>query len=122
MHIQQTTNSASESLLIKTFESGAAPSHEIFQADKEELWWQSEKELWFGLGKTPKLPALLKMFRSVFHKRKDRWPIDITLDGRGKSPDWIEMAVNGILLGGYDIQLYKSSPKPLSDFLEKTEG
>lgn len=116
MHIQQATEPTTGSLLIKTFESEAAPSHEIFKADKEELWWQSEKELWLGLGKTPKLPALLKIFRSIFHKRKDRWPIDITLDARGRTPDWIEMAVNGILLGGYDIQLYKSSPKPLSDF------
>ncbi|SDE23210.1 leucyl aminopeptidase [Dyadobacter soli] len=106
-------------LLIRSFEQGAEPvNQEMFKAEKGEMWWYSSKELWLGLGKTPKLPAITKIFRSLFFKRKDRWPTHITLDARGRDAEWVGNAVNGIVLGGYDLQLYKTEPKAISDFFK----
>ncbi len=106
-------------LIVRPFEQGSEPtSQEMFKAEKGELWWYSSKELWLGLGKTPKLPAITKIFRSAFFKRKDRWPAHIALDARGKSAEWVGNAVNGIVLGGYDLQLYKTEPKAISAFFK----
>lgn len=108
-----------EILIIRPFEQGSEPGNqEMFKAEKGELWWYSSKELWLGLGKTPKLPAVTKIFRSLFFKRKDRWPGHITLDARGRTAEWVGNAVNGVVLGGYDLQLYKTEPKPVSDFFK----
>ncbi|MEO6684365.1 MAG: leucyl aminopeptidase family protein, partial [Dyadobacter sp.] len=97
--------------------SGSEPENQqVFKGEKGEIWWPSESEIWLGLGKTPKIPAILKIFRSLFFKRKDRWPEQIVLNAKGRSADWIEAAVNGIILGGYNIQLYKSEPKIFSTF------
>ncbi|WP_159471812.1 M17 family metallopeptidase [Dyadobacter sp. 3J3] len=117
MHLIQTIEAQANILLLRTFESGSEPENQqVFKAEKGEIWWPSESEIWLGLGKTPKIPAILKIFRSLFFKRKDRWPEQIVLNAKGKSADWIESAVNGIILGGYNIQLYKSEPKIFSTF------
>ncbi len=106
-------------LIVRPFEQGAEPANqEMFKAEKGEMWWYSSKELWLGLGKAPKLPAVTKIFRSLFFKRKDRWPAHILLDGRGRGAEWIGNAVNGIALGGYDLQLYKTEPKAVSEFFK----
>lgn len=117
MHLIQTIEAQANILLLRTFETGSEPENQqVFKAEKGEIWWPSESEIWLGLGKTPKIPAILKIFRSLFFKRKDRWPEQIVLDAKGKSADWIEAAVNGMILGGYNIQLYKSEPKIFSTF------
>lgn len=117
MQIEIIQEPIEEILLIRPFEQGSEPTNqEMFKAEKGELWWYSSKELWIGLGKTPKLPAVTKIFRSFFFKRKDRWPAQITLDARGRDAEWIGNAVNGIALGGYDLQLYKTEPKAVSEF------
>ena len=117
MHIIQTIEAPEKTLLLRTFESGTEPENqEFFKADKGEIWWPTENEIWLGLGKSPKLPVILKTFRLAFFKRKDRWPENIILDAIGKSSDWIESAVNGIVLGGYNLQLYKTEPKLFSSF------
>ncbi|MBO9612348.1 MAG: leucyl aminopeptidase [Dyadobacter sp.] len=106
-------------LLVRPFEQGAEPANqEMFKAEKGEMWWYSSKELWLGLGKKPKLPAVTRIFRSLFFKRKDRWPVHITLDARGREGEWVGNAVNGIALGGYDLQLYKTEPKAVSAFFQ----
>ncbi|KAA0991536.1 leucyl aminopeptidase family protein [Dyadobacter aurulentus] len=117
MQIEQIFHADEEVLTIRTYEQGAEPENQaMFKAEKGEVWWFSSRELWLGLGKEPKLPGIIKLFRSLFFKRKDRWPDEIVVDARGKSAEWVENAVNGIILGGYNLQLYKSNPKPLSDF------
>ncbi|QRR03659.1 leucyl aminopeptidase family protein [Dyadobacter sandarakinus] len=117
MKILQIQQSDDDKLIIKPYEQGAEPANqEMFRAEKDELWWYASKELWVGLGKEPKLPAVTKVFRSLFFKRKDRWAQEIILDARGHSAEWISNAVNGILLGGYNIQLYKTEPKAFSPF------
>lgn len=106
-------------LVIRPFEQDAGPANqEMFKGEKGELWWYSSRELWLGLGKTPKLPSIAKIFRSVFFKRKDRWPLHIVVDARGRGAEWVGNAVNGIVLGGYDLQLYKTEPKPMSAFFK----
>ncbi|MCF2486918.1 M17 family metallopeptidase [Dyadobacter sp. CY347] len=117
MQIKQISEAADDLLLIRPFEQGFEPENQnMFKAEKGEMWWYSSRELWIGLGKSPQLPAIIKIFRSLFFKRKDRWPDEIILDCKGREPEWIENAVNGIVLGGYDLQLYKTEPKPLSAF------
>lgn len=119
MQIEIIREPVEDMLIVRPFEEDAGPSNqEMFRGEKGELWWYSSKELWLGLGKTPKLPAITKVFRSVFFKRKDRWPAHITLDARGRDAEWVGNAVNGIVLGGYDLQLYKTEPKPVSDFFK----
>lgn len=108
-----------EVLMVRPFEQGAEPANqEMFKAEKGEVWWYSSKELWLGLGKAPKLPVVSKIFRSLFFKRKDRWPTHITLDARGREAEWVGNAVNGIVLGGYNLQLYKTEPKTVSAFFK----
>lgn len=104
------------SLYVQDQES-SLPS--LFKAEKGEVWWPSEHELWLGLGKKPTAITVLKSLRMLFHKRKDRWPDTITLDARNLPADWIEAAVNGIMLGGYKLNLYKTEEKPYSKFFGK---
>lgn len=119
MLVQSITQPVEDILTIRSFEQDAGPENQkMFKGEKGELWWYSSRELWLGLGKSPKLPAVIKIFRSLFFRRKDRWPDEIILDVRGKTAEWIENAVNGIILGGYDLQLYKTDRKPLSSFFE----
>lgn len=119
MQIKQISEASEDVLLIRPFEQGFVPENQVmFKAEKGEMWWYSSKELWIGLGKSPQLPAIIKIFRSLFFKRKDRWPEEIVLDCNGREPEWIENAVNGIILGGYDLQLYKTEPKALSAFFK----
>lgn len=119
MQIKQILEAPENVLLIRPFEQGFEPENQaMFKAEKGEMWWYSSKELWIGLGKSPQLPAVIKVFRSLLFKRKDRWPDEIVLDCKGREPEWIENAVNGIILGGYDLQLYKTEPKPLSAFFK----
>ncbi|MCE7071492.1 leucyl aminopeptidase family protein [Dyadobacter sp. CY327] len=119
MQIKQITEASEDLLLIRPFEQGFEPENQnMFKAEKGEIWWYSSRELWIGLGKSPQLPAIIKIFRSLFFKRKDRWPEEIVLDCKGRTPEWIENALNGIVLGGYDLQLYKTEPKLLSAFFK----
>lgn len=106
-------------LVVRSFEQGSEPENQqMFKAEKGETWWYSSKELWIGLGNAPKMPGIIRIFRSIFSKRKDRWPEHITLDARGRSAEWVGNAVNGIVLGGYNLQLYKTEPKPVSEFFK----
>ncbi|GHB64588.1 leucyl aminopeptidase family protein [Persicitalea jodogahamensis] len=104
------------SLYVQDHES---PHPSVFKAEKNEIWWPSENELWLGLGKSPSAVTVLKSLRTIFHKRKDRWPDAITLDARGLTTEWIEAAVNGIMLGGYKLNLYKTEAKAYSTFFGK---
>ena len=117
MQIIQTLEATEDKLLLRAFEQGDEPQNQqMFKAEKGEIWWYSSQELWLGIGKAPKLSSLIKIFRSLFFKRKDRWPNEIILDARDFSAAQIEVVVNGIILGGYNLQLYKSEPKIFSDF------
>jgi len=85
-----------------------AEGRDHFRGDKGELWWATSDELWIGLGKSTEIPSYRKIVRKVFHLRSDRWPAKITVDIRNRSNEWIENIVSGIMLGGYEIGLYKT--------------
>jgi len=117
MQIIQTIEATEDVLLLRAFEQEHEPENQqMFKAEKGEIWWFSSKELWLGLGKEPKTQSLIRIFRSLFFKRKDRWPKEIILDTRNFPAEWIEAIVNGIVLGGYNLQLYKTEPQALSEF------
>jgi leucyl aminopeptidase len=116
MVIQLSTSTPTDQLLIRLFEQDTQPAQQNFQATKNELWWATDQELWLGLGKEPTFTTIAKCVRTLFFKRKDRWPNAITLNARELSDDWLTAAINGIMLGGYKLWLYKSEPKPYSKF------
>ena len=120
MKISQIQEAPENTLLIRAFWQGNEPKNQhMFKAEKGEIWWFSSQELWLGLGKSTKTYAWIKIFRSLFFKLKDRWPQQIVLDVAGFSSEELECAVNGIILGGYNIQLYKSKPKEFSSFFSE---
>lgn len=74
-----------------------------------------------GLGKNPKEADIIKTLRLFFYKQKRTLPNLIALDlkaGRIEN-EWIEVIVNGILLGNYDLGLYKTKKKEGLTFFEK---
>lgn len=102
-------------LLIRLFEQGTVPEpHKIFSGKKGETWWENENELWLGTGEKPSPASLQKTVRKLFHQRKHDWPPQVSVDITGADALQLEAIVNGIVTGGYDIQLYKTAPKPLS--------
>ncbi|TDB58227.1 leucyl aminopeptidase family protein [Arundinibacter roseus] len=120
MNIELTTAPASEHLRLSMFDeetyTGQVPA---FKAKKNEVWWLSATELWLGLGKAPTPVTVLKCLRTLFHKQKDRWPDTVVLDVRQWPLPVVEAAINGLMLGGYKLGLYKSQPKPYSTFFGK---
>jgi leucyl aminopeptidase len=117
MQIKQTLVQPGSTILIRSFHKGNSPAgHSMFQGNKREMWWVSEDELWVGLGDAATPGQMYQIFRAVFFTFKDRWPNQLTLDAKPFNEAELESIVNGILIGGYDIQLYKSKPKPISGF------
>jgi leucyl aminopeptidase len=120
MRIELSNTDPNHPLTLRLFAQEQAPAnHPRFQATKNETWWPSEKELWLGLGKKPSPYTVLKCLRTLFYKQKDRWPDQITLDARELSDEWLTAAINGMMLGGYKLWLYKSEDKPYSKFFGK---
>lgn len=117
MQIKQTLVQPESTVLIRSFYKKNSPAgHSMFQGNKGEMWWVSEDELWIGLGDVATNGQLYKIFRTVFFNFKDRWPAQLTLDAQHFDLGQLESIVNGIIIGGYDIQLYKSKRKPMSPF------
>ncbi len=120
MRIELSKTDPNHPLTLRLYAQEQQPAgHPRFQATKNETWWPSEKELWLGLGKTPSAYTVLKCLRTLFYKQKDRWPDRITLDARELPDEWLAAAINGIMLGGYKLWLYKSEDKPYSKFFGK---
>ncbi len=94
-----------------------------FKANAKELFQfyysykgQSKRFLLLGMGENPRSIDVLNAFRALIFKRKKNLPTTFAISyGFGNAPenpsDWIEAAVNGIMLGLYDIGLYKTTEK-----------
>lgn len=70
-----------------------------------------------GLGEAPRSIDVLNAFRSLFFKRKANLPASLGIsflhENAPENPSvWLEASVNGLLLGLYDIGLYKTNKKP----------
>jgi leucyl aminopeptidase len=68
-----------------------------------------------GLGKNAGYKEVCDAFRSFIHKRKSSIPENIGIsfshENAPKNPStWVEAAINGMMLGKYDIGLYKTEP------------
>lgn len=74
-----------------------------------------------GLGEKPNYPAMVQAFRSFSFSHKEDLTQDLTLHLRcGNAPrsakklaTWVEAAVNGLLVGTYNLGLYKTSKSSL---------
>lgn len=96
-----------------------------FMADAKEvfpIYRRGGRKLYLlGLGKTPDggtpLSAqLIRAFRTLFFQQKTKLPAAVALDLRGCPVEWVEWAVNGALLGGYNFGMYKTEETPKSEF------
>lgn len=100
--------------LIKSdFKAGAKEIHTLYFTENQ----QSKRIYLLGLGETPRSIDVLNAFRSFVFKRKANLPTNLGISFLHKNaPEnpaaWVEASMNGLLLGLYDIGLYKTSKKP----------
>ncbi len=98
-----------------------------FKAEAKQVvtLYENERKVYLvGLGKNPKEADFIKILRSFFYKQKRTLPNLIALDLKagGIENEWIEVIANGILLGDYDLDLYKTKRKEELNFFEKDTG
>ncbi|MCU0341554.1 MAG: leucyl aminopeptidase [Spirosomaceae bacterium] len=95
-----------------------------FKADFKQvvtLYQNAQRVFLVGLGKAPKEVDFVKTLRSFFHKHKKLLPNHVTLSltvGMIES-DWLQAIANGITLGDYDIDLYKTDKIQEPNFFER---
>jgi leucyl aminopeptidase len=77
---------------------------------------QAKRIYLLGLGEAPRSIDVLNAFRSLVFKRKANLPASLAIsflhENAPEDPSaWLEASVNGLLLGLYDIGLYKTNKK-----------
>ena len=86
-----------------------------FKADLKEFQVvyssKNQKIILLGLGKNPNSSDIIKAFRTLFLKQKSKLPNEVTIDVQNLQEVWTEYAVIGSMLGGYDLDLYKTEDK-----------
>ena len=94
-----------------------------FKADLKEFQVvyspNNQKIILLGLGKNPNSSDIIKAFRTMFLKQKSKFPNEVTIDVRNLPDGWVEYAVIGSMLGGYDLDLYKTEVKKTFPVFEK---
>lgn len=81
------------------------------EAKQTQLFYQANQKVFFlGLGKSPKESDYIKVLRSFFYKQKKDLPdtVALNLTLGGIETEWISAIVNGVVLGDYDLGLYKT--------------
>ncbi|MBP7272229.1 MAG: leucyl aminopeptidase [Saprospiraceae bacterium] len=71
-----------------------------------------QKIILLGLGKQPAFAEVLLAFRSLSYKQKEKLSSRVAVD-LSEHPNFAEAAVNGLLLGTYDLALYKTDEKTI---------
>jgi leucyl aminopeptidase len=95
---------------IKTdFKAALKDVHTLYFTENK----QNKRIFLLGLGEKPRSIDIINAFRSFVFKRKSSLPGSLAVsflhDNVPEDPAaWIEAAVNGMLLGSYDIGLYKT--------------
>lgn len=98
------------------------PSDQLSQDFKGEsgellpLYARDRRLYALSLGENPAFSDVLRAFRTFSHRYRDRIPAKLGIDwtylaDEDKLPHWIEAAVSGLYLGGYQIGRYKTKPK-----------
>jgi leucyl aminopeptidase len=72
---------------------------------------QNQKVILLGLGKNSNSLDIIKAFRTLFLKQKSKLSNEVTIDVQNLPKTWVEYAVIGSMLGGYDLDLYKTEDK-----------
>ncbi len=88
---------------------------EDFKADAKEIqiiYTENTKIQLFGIGQDQKTKSIINIFRWFFHNKKTKLQPKISLDLSFLENASIQHAVNGVLLGSYDINFYKTDKKP----------
>ena len=99
-------------LLKQDFKAESKEIHVIYSP-------QNQKIIFLGLGKNPNSSEVIKAFRTLFFKQKSKLPAEVTIDVRSLPKSWTEYAVIGSMLGGYDLDLYKTEKKNSFPVFEK---
>ena len=93
-----------------------------FKAEAKEVFhflYQDKHIVLLGLGKKPGFAEYLKAFRLYVHQNKNRLSGDIAIETM-VSPENLEWtykaALNGVLLGGYCIKLFKADKNGCAPF------
>jgi leucyl aminopeptidase len=99
-----------EALIKADFKAAHKEVHTLYFEENG----QGKRIFLLGLGENPKSMDVLNAFRSFAFKRKNSLPDELGIDfihggPTGSPATWAEAAINGILLGLYDIGLYKTS-------------
>jgi leucyl aminopeptidase len=86
-----------------------------FKADLKEFQVvyspNNQKIILLGLGKNPNSYDIIKAFRTLFLKQKSKFPNEVAIDVQNLPEAWAEYVVIGSMLGGYDLDLYKTEDK-----------
>lgn len=94
-----------------------------FKADLKEfaIFYNAEgqKVIFLGLGKKSNTLDIIKAFRTLFLKQKAKLPDGVTIDVQNLPTEWIEYVVIGSMLGGYDLDLYKTDKKETPAIYQK---
>lgn len=94
-----------------------------FKADLKEFQavysLKNQKIILLGLGKKPNSSDIIKAFRTLFLKYKSKLPNEVTISVQNLPAEWVEYAVIGSMLGGYDLDLYKTEGKKTFPVFEK---
>jgi leucyl aminopeptidase len=94
-----------------------------FKAESKEIHIvyspQNQKIICLGLGKKPNSSDVIKAFRTLFFKQKSKLPAELIIDVRSLPEVWTEYVVIGSMLGGYDLDLYKTDKKNSLPVFEK---
>ncbi|MDX1940959.1 MAG: leucyl aminopeptidase [Saprospiraceae bacterium] len=125
--IPMTGNGAHESTLAaieKTIGVSATILKEDFKGELGEihpLYLKNQRVYLLGLGPKPHFADVLKAFRSLSHKLRNKLPPKVGVSFLHHNlPDvpeqWVEATVNGLLLGTYYIGRYKTNPSEQHPF------
>ncbi|MCU0443995.1 MAG: leucyl aminopeptidase family protein [Microscillaceae bacterium] len=89
-----------------------------FKADLKEIqvgYTPTQKVYFLGLGKKPSSSNLIRAFRYFFHQHKNKISGSLGIDCGDIWGD-LQYVVNGVLLGKYDVQLYKTDKNVTKNF------
>jgi leucyl aminopeptidase len=99
-------------LLKQDFKAESKEIHVVYSS-------QNQKIICLGLGKNPNSAEVIKAFRTLFFKQKSKLPNEVMIDVQSLPEAWIEYAVIGSMLGGYDLDLYKTDARKSFPVFEK---
>jgi leucyl aminopeptidase len=115
--IAKSANISAESLQTD-FKAGLKEIQVIYPAKKG-----LDRIYLLGLGKNPNQADYIKVFRSLFFNQKKKLPNQVAIDlNISKLDAQVEFISNGIWLGNYDIDLYKTEKNPSPNFFQKEDS